>query len=76
MDRSQILRSRLAENVRKRREASGLSQEALADRCGLHRTYVGSIERNERNLTIGTVLKIADALGCDILEIVPRSKDL
>jgi len=48
--------------VRRRRLAIGLSQEELAARAGLHRTYVGSVERGERNLTLSSILKIARAL--------------
>lgn len=74
MDKSKDLRKKLAEEIRKRREAGGLSQEALAEICGLHRTYIGAIERSERNITIGTLLKISDALDCDIIDILPRSR--
>lgn len=52
------------DNVRRARVSLGLSQEELADRCGLHRTYVGGIERGERNLGLLNVLRIASALGC------------
>ena len=55
----------IAANVRRLRTARGLSQEALADVCGYHRTYVGGIERAERNITIATLEALAGALGVD-----------
>jgi transcriptional regulator with XRE-family HTH domain len=49
--------------VRARREAMGISQEALATRAKLHRTYVGSVERGERNVTLRNIYVLANALG-------------
>jgi transcriptional regulator with XRE-family HTH domain len=49
--------------VRKTREAAGLSQEELAHRSGLHRTYVSDVERGTRNLSLWTVKRLCDALG-------------
>ncbi|MBI4020931.1 MAG: helix-turn-helix transcriptional regulator [Candidatus Aenigmarchaeota archaeon] len=49
--------------IRTRRQALGLSQEDLAERCGLHRTYVGSVERGERNLTLNNIARISEALS-------------
>jgi transcriptional regulator with XRE-family HTH domain len=49
--------------VRKLREAAGWSQEELAERCGLHRTYIGSIERGERNLALLNIRRIANAFS-------------
>ncbi|WP_341538131.1 helix-turn-helix transcriptional regulator [Phenylobacterium hankyongense] len=56
------LRKVFAANVRRLRKAAGLSQEAFADACGLHRTYIGSIERAERNVSIDNIERIAAAL--------------
>lgn len=53
------------------REAAGLTQEALAHAAGLHWTYVGQIERGERNLTYKNVLKLARGLGVDPSELMP-----
>jgi len=51
--------------VRSRRVALGWSQERLADEVGIHFTYVGSVERGERNLSLRNILRIADALDVD-----------
>jgi len=57
-------------NLRSFREANGLSQEAFADQLGVHRTYMGGIERGERNLTLKSVEKIADRIGSDPLALL------
>jgi len=55
--------------VRTRRIALGLSQEELADRAGLHRNYIGGIERGERNVGIKAVYALAAGLGCGPSEL-------
>ncbi len=62
----QSARLRLAQRLRSERAARGLSQEELADLAGLHRTYVGSVERAERNVSIDNIEQLAGALGLDI----------
>jgi transcriptional regulator with XRE-family HTH domain len=57
------LRRVFAANLRQARQGAGLSQESLADRAGLHRTYVGSVERGERNISIDNIERLAVALG-------------
>jgi transcriptional regulator with XRE-family HTH domain len=68
------IRQQFGAEVRRRREGKGLSQEAFADLCGLHRTYVGAIERGERNVFIGNIAKIADALRVPIAELFPVTR--
>lgn len=48
--------------VRERREELGLSQEKLAERADLHRTYIGAVERGERNISLLNILRICNAL--------------
>ena len=60
----------IAGNVRRLRKARGLSQEGLAEECGYHRTYVGGIERSERNITIATLEALAGALGVEPLRLL------
>ena len=50
-------------NIKKHRNDRGWSQEELADRCGHHRTYIGAIERGERNITLQTLERISAALS-------------
>lgn len=57
------------ETVRALRKRRGLSQEELAARAGVHRTYVGMIERAEKNITLENIEKIAKALGVRIEEL-------
>jgi transcriptional regulator with XRE-family HTH domain len=53
----------LAVVIRKRRSAAGMSQEELADRAELHRTYISLVERMKRNLTVDALDRIASGLG-------------
>jgi transcriptional regulator with XRE-family HTH domain len=56
----------LAANIRAYREVNALSQEEFADMCGLHRTYVGSVERGERNVTLSTLEVFASVMGVSV----------
>lgn len=56
--------------VRQERERHGISQEELAHRAGVHRTYVGMIERAEKNVTLKSMEKIARALHMDVAELI------
>jgi transcriptional regulator with XRE-family HTH domain len=62
----------LGQAIRELRISTGLSQEAFAHRCGLHRTYVGGIERGERNLSFANLLRVAGALGLRPSELLER----
>ena len=59
----------LGSRIRELRLKKGFSQESFADHCGLHRTYMGGIERGERNLTVQTVLTVARGLGLTMSEL-------
>ncbi|HYI62838.1 MAG TPA: helix-turn-helix transcriptional regulator [Acidimicrobiales bacterium] len=60
----------LGRNLRATRKRMGLSQEGLAERLDWHRTYVGSVERGERNLTLRTVERLCESLGLDPLDLL------
>lgn len=60
---AETIRVKFGKNVRRLRKAQGLSQEAFAYACGLDRTYVGGIERGERNIGIENIGKVARGLG-------------
>lgn len=66
----------LGRAVRQLRRTGGISQDALAARCDLHRTYVGGIERGERNVSFGNLVKIAGALGVRPSELLARGENL
>ncbi len=63
-------RALLAANLRRLRARRGWSQEALADQAGIHRTYIGSVERAERNISIDNICRLAWALGVDVRELL------
>lgn len=67
---AQRARDRLAHHLRVLRRARGLSQEELGARADLHRTYVGAIERSERNVSLDNVERLADALGVDVSKLL------
>jgi len=64
------LQHRLGQNLRAYRRAKGLSQEEFADLLGFHRTYVGGLERGERNLTLRTLDRLAEQLAADPLDLL------
>jgi len=60
--------------LREKRVKLGFSQEELAFRSGLHRTYVGSVERGERNLSLENIFILASTLNCHPRELIPNLK--
>lgn len=63
-----------ARNLKETRVKQGLSQEELADIAGLHRTYVGSVERGERNISIDNMERLASALNITIQDLLNADK--
>lgn len=61
---------RFGNKVREERLKLGLSQEALAEKTGVHRTYIGMIERAEKNITLENIEKISKALGVSISKLL------
>lgn len=62
----------IGNNIRKYRMDKGWSQEAFASECDLHRTYIGAIERGERNITVLNLIKIKEKLGIRLEDIFPE----
>lgn len=71
--KSSPLRKEFAENIRKFRMRSGLTQEQLAGEAKLHRTYIGTVERGEQNISIDNIYKIAKALKIPAKELLTTS---
>ena len=72
---SKNLKSILAANLRSFRRQKDLSQESLAEKCGLHRTYVGSVERAERNVSLSSLEALARALGVSVPTLLTPRPD-
>ena len=73
---SDNLRAVLAENIKAFRREKGFSQEELAEQCGLHRTYIGSVERRERNATLSTLEVLASTLGVTVPDLLTKHDNL
>ena len=72
MNRSGYVKSRFGLAIKQRWQKIGISQEVLAERAGLHRTYIGDIERGARNLSLENIEKIARALQISISDLFAR----
>lgn len=59
----------IGQRIRSYRLQSGLNQEELAEKCGLHPTYIGQVERGEKNATIESISKIANGLSLSLSEL-------
>jgi transcriptional regulator with XRE-family HTH domain len=64
---------RLGDRVRTLRRELGITQETLADRSGLHRTYIADIERGLRNPSLWSIERLAAGLGCEVADLFPPS---
>jgi len=67
---ARVLPAAFGRAIRELRTGEGLSQEALAERAGLHRTYIGGIERGERNVSLVNIGLLADALGVSLTALM------
>jgi transcriptional regulator with XRE-family HTH domain len=64
------IRAVLSKNLRQLRATQGVSQERLAEICGLHRTYIGSVERGERNISLDNLERIATAFQTTVAALL------
>ena len=70
MSRKRNVRQIFGQNLRRKRETLRISQEDLAEKAGLHRTYIGSVERGERNVSIDNMERLAVAVGSTIEQLL------
>ena len=70
------IKAALGMAIREVRQASGLSQEALADLAAIHRTYVGDVERGERNVSLINMMRLAVALKVPLSQPIKRMEAL
>lgn len=66
---------KFGQRVRNLRERMAISQEALASRAGIHRTYMGGVERGERNISLKNIVRIAEALGVSPQALFEETKE-
>lgn len=68
--KNNLILKTIASNIREKRKLLNISQEQLAEFAGLHRTYIGQIERAEKNITILSLEKIAKALHANVIDLI------
>lgn len=68
------LREKLGRAVRRLRTEAGFSQEGFADACALHRTYIGSVERGETNISLDNIQRIARTLGLPVSRLFTEAE--
>ena len=68
------LRVRFGKAVRRRREAAGYTQESFADHIGVHRNYMGTVERGETNITLDNIERIAHGLRMTVAELMREAE--
>lgn len=64
-----VIRKKFGKKLKLLRKEQGYSQESFADKCELHRTYIGDIERGERNVSLDNLNRIANGLKIDLSEL-------
>ncbi len=74
LDEHTFLRQ-IGNRIREQRQALGWTQEELGDRCGLHRTFIGSVERGERNISILNLRLIAATLRVGVVDLLAPTSD-
>ncbi len=70
----ETLVEKLGQVIRERRSEAGFSQESFAFKVGIHRTYIGAVERGERNVSLQNMMRIAEALGVKVSELVGEAE--
>lgn len=70
MSKTPTARQLFARNLRKARTSLGMSQEVLAEKAGLHRTYIGSVERSERNISVDNMEQLARAVKVPLVNLL------
>src|SRR5690606_35900008 len=69
------IRVTFGKRVRLKRHELEMTQEELAEKCGLHPTYVGSVERGERNIALENIIALAKGLRCSPKDLLPESQE-